>query len=65
MAQTLRLIQGPKTDPDILVALMDAVSRLDSIRINNLVRAFALRSTGLNSSSARNLTPGRPAPRPA
>ena len=43
MAQTLRLIQGPKTDPDILVALMDAVSRLDSIRINNLVRAFALR----------------------
>jgi len=31
--QTLKIIQGPDTDPDVLVALMDAVARLDTIHL--------------------------------
>ena len=40
VGQTFKMIQGPATDKDTIVALMDAVSRLDSInlRLTNYTR---------------------------
>ena len=40
VGQTLKIIQGPETDADTIVALMDAVARVDSInvRLTNYTR---------------------------
>jgi len=53
VGQTLKLIQGPETDADTLLALMDAVARHDSInvRLTNYTKRGSARQAASNRSA--------------